>query len=161
MMFTEMLVTTVQVNLILTRLTLIRMELEILVTTADFFPTQSMVEYGDLCLTQPARKKRDLDQDMYADGVNDICIDVVNPDEVDSDLDGVGDFLDNCVQIPNSDQNDDDDDGIGNTCDNCLNVPNSNQIDYDDDMIGDACDKYVTSDNDNDTVCEFLNIAGL
>ena len=119
------------------------------------------MRYGILCLTRPARKKRDLDQDMYTDGVNDTCVDVIIPDEVDSDLDGVGDFRDNCVHIPNIHQNDTDDDGVGDTCDNCLNVPNPNQIDYDDDRIGDACDKYVSSDNDNDTVCEFQNIAGI
>jgi uncharacterized protein (TIGR03382 family) len=71
----------------------------------------------------------------------------------DSDGDGVPDVLDNCPDVPNPDQKDTDHDGIGDACsndmdgdgipnakDNCPLVPNPDQADSDNDGIGDACD---------------------
>jgi uncharacterized repeat protein (TIGR01451 family) len=70
----------------------------------------------------------------------------------DSDDDGVPDLTDNCVNDPNPDQADTDGDGIGNACDddydgdgvddatdNCRKVGNPDQADTDLDGRGDAC----------------------
>ncbi len=107
--------------------------------------------------------------DQDGDGVYDIrdnCLLVPNPDQLDSDLNGVGDLCeddldgdaipddeDNCPYCPNENQEDDDDDGVGDECegdqdcdliiddeDNCPTIPNQNQLDSDSDGIGDLCD---------------------
>ena len=71
----------------------------------------------------------------------------------DSDGDGVPDDTDNCPMVSNPDQLDTDMDGIGNTCDadddndgvadtmdNCPLTANPDQADFDADGIGDTCD---------------------
>jgi hypothetical protein len=50
--------------------------------------------------------------------VCDNCLGVYNPNQSDSDWDGVGDVCDNCPFAKNSDQNDSDANGIGDACDN-------------------------------------------
>ncbi|EDP97803.1 hypothetical protein U8527_05615 [Kordia algicida OT-1] len=52
------------------------------------------------------------------DGViaNDNCQDVSNPDQTDTDNDGIGDACDNCPTTANNDQLDDDGNGVGNAC---------------------------------------------
>jgi hypothetical protein len=52
------------------------------------------------------------------DGViaNDNCQDTSNPDQTDSDNDGIGDACDNCASVANNDQADADNDGIGDVC---------------------------------------------
>ena len=80
----------------------------------------------------------------------------------DTDGDGVDDDVDNCPTVPNPDQTDTDLDGLGNACDpdddddgvndasdNCPFTANPSQADGDLDGLGDACD----SDADGDAVC--------
>jgi hypothetical protein len=110
------------------------------------------------------------DVDSDADGVLDLddnCRTVPNPDQADSNLDGVGDACDadgdgyqddgdNCISVPNPDQADWDNNGRGDACDfdadrdgvqdgsdNCPNVPNPEQADSDGDGIGNNCDASV------------------
>jgi hypothetical protein len=47
----------------------------------------------------------------------DNCPDDYNPDQMDSDADGLGDECDNCPDVANPDQSDSDEDGIGDACD--------------------------------------------
>ena len=53
---------------------------------------------------------------------------------------------DNCPLVINYNQADGDLDGVGDACDNCVAVVNPDQLDTDNDGIGDACD----TDFDND-----------
>ena len=113
----------------------------------------------------------DADDDGVLD-VDDNCPDAPNPDQTDSDMDGIGDACDddndndgvlnvddNCPLVANFDQSDLDGDGIGDVCDgdldgdgvdndvdNCPAAINPNQTDTDGDSLGDACDL----DDDND-----------
>ncbi|MDA8595799.1 M12 family metallo-peptidase [Flavobacteriaceae bacterium] len=116
-----------------------------------------------------------INEDIDGDGVpNEIdnCPGIVNPDQLDADMDGIGDLcdddwdndgvvnsLDNCLNTPNPDQNDFDFDGIGDLCDddldgdlvidtedNCPNTFNPDQIDVDGDGIGDTCDSEIELD---------------
>jgi len=99
--------------------------------------------------------------DTDGDGVpdtDDNCVDAVNPDQADSDGDGVGDA---CEGDRDSDGILDDGDGTGEpgdgTCvggettdcdDNCIETPNADQADSDADGVGDVCDP----DRDGDGV---------
>ncbi|MCA9539819.1 MAG: thrombospondin type 3 repeat-containing protein, partial [Myxococcales bacterium] len=58
----------------------------------------------------------------------------------DEDMDEVCVPEDNCPAVANPDQRDSDGDGIGDACDNCPNDRNANQVDTDGDGRGDACD---------------------
>jgi len=120
----------------------------------------------------------DLDDDGIADS-EDNCPTVSNPDQVDTDSDGMGDACDdeadgdgllnsadNCPYVFNPGQEDLDDDGIGDVCDNdadgdlvdnsadnCPAIPNPDQLDTDSDNLGDACDPDIDGDgiaNDSD-----------
>lgn len=90
---------------------------------------------------------------------------------LDSDLDGISDVLDNCPTAPNFAQSDSNSDGIGDVCaadsdgdgiddsvDNCPLIGNLGQEDNDGDLQGDACDP----DDDNDGLSDaYENANGL
>lgn len=78
--------------------------------------------------------------DSDGDGVPDYvdnCPTVSNPTQVDSDSDGVGDACDRCPGF--NDLADADADGLPDGCDNCPNKANPGQEDFNHDGIGDAC----------------------
>ena len=83
----------------------------------------------------------------------DNCPDVYNPEQEDSDHDGLGDSCDLCPTIANTEHQDLDNDGVGDECDpdidgddilnegdNCPWVYNLDQEDGDSDGSGDSCD---------------------
>jgi len=78
----------------------------------------------------------------------------------DTDGDGVLDGADNCLAVPNPDQADTDGDGVGDACgddpdgdgvsaavDNCADVANPDQLDLDRDGAGNACDDDADGDD--------------
>ena len=84
-------------------------------------------------LTGEHCKKADFDQDGYTEGINSIfnglidsltlvcdnCVGLYNPEQLDSDMDGLGDDCDNCPRTFNPNQTDLNGDGIGDDCSLC------------------------------------------
>ncbi|PIB27222.1 hypothetical protein BFP77_12830 [Maribacter sp. 4U21] len=142
---------------------------------SDNFIANEGVLSDNLIMEGSERKNEDDDNDGILD-VDDNCPLTPNPNQLDSDGDGIGnlcdddddndgipDVDDNCILTANADQEDTYGDGIGNVCedfnyddgdgvandmDNCPSSPNANQADGDNDGIGDVCD----ADSDNDMV---------
>ncbi len=70
--------------------------------------------------------------DSDGNGLGDAC-------DVDTDMDGTYDDADNCPETENADQADGDGDGIGDACDPCPDTADDG-TDTDGDGMGDACD---------------------
>ena len=68
-----------------------------------------------------------------------------NPEQEDSDEDGVGDACDLCAGSDDDGQ-DSDEDGVPDACDNCPDDENYDQEDGDSDGVGDACDNCAPDD---------------
>jgi Thrombospondin type 3 repeat len=107
--------------------------------------TSGTFGYDNIVLAAGKAEPPDGDSDGVPDS-SDNCPTVANPDQADTDGDGIGNA---CDTTPNGD---DDNDGVDNGSDNCPSVANPSQTDTDGDGIGDACDSTPNGDNDGDGV---------
>ncbi len=93
-------------------------------------------------------------EDLDGDGVVDVldnCPDKINPDQLDTDEDAVGDACDTCIGCQLCDrgpQHDEDGDTFADDCDNCPTIPNLDQANADGDDLGDLCDADNASQQD-------------
>ncbi|MFQ3171126.1 MAG: DNA-binding beta-propeller fold protein YncE [Oleispira sp.] len=97
-------------------------------------------------------EKEDSDNDGIIDEL-DNCINNPNPNQLDTDNDGMGDICDSTPLGPDTDE-----DGINDDIDNCINNPNPNQLDTDSDDMGDICDSTPFGpDADEDGVIDTID----
>ncbi|HOP06467.1 MAG TPA: PKD domain-containing protein [candidate division Zixibacteria bacterium] len=126
--------------------------------SADDADGDGFVDDCDYC---PGDPNNDYDADLVCADV-DNCPNQFNPDQNDSDSDGIGDAcealtdtdsdgipdnVDNCPGVANPDQSNNDTDEFGDACDNCPLLTNPDQSDSDSDGYGDACDNCVLIEN--------------
>jgi len=114
-------------------------QMEVLVCTACGDGVCGPGENACNCEDCPCYPLLDSDNDGVVD-VEDNCPTEPNPDQTDTDLDGVGDLCDP----------DDDNDQIPDDEDNCPKVWNPGQEDEDGNGVGDACDEEVGQGPDPD-----------
>jgi hypothetical protein len=119
--------------------------------------SNATIAVGQACPPPP-----DSDSDTVPDSL-DNCPLIANPDQTDTDADGLGDacdpdddddtvadVADNCPLTINPSQLDGDTDGVGDACDNCPLVYNPDQADSNGDGVGDACNPDYDGDGVED-----------
>lgn len=90
----------------------------------------------------------DIDADRSCND-EDICPNTYDPDQLETDGDGLGDACDNCPTLANPGQQDADGDGVGDVCDNCRYLFNNDQLNSDHDAHIDiwAIDAIASSES--------------
>ena len=125
-------------------------ECSIIVTPAEVLPPQDQTPPNSE-VSEEVLKSRDSDSDGLSDYEE--ISKCMNPNDIDSDKDGVVDTIDNCPIVENPDQDDENQDKVGDFCqddydgdgalngqDNCQCGYNPEQFDEDQDGTGNFCD---------------------